>query len=55
MPGAAPRSDTARILEEMGLVRFVDAPRHRMTLTFDEGRAGQRADLEPELPLVLRW
>jgi hypothetical protein len=39
----------------MGLVQLVDAPRHRMTLTFDEGRAGQQADLDPDLPLVLRW
>jgi hypothetical protein len=39
----------------MGLVQLVAASRHHMTLTFDEGRAGQRADLEPELPLVLRW
>jgi len=55
MPGAGPRSQAARIVEERGLVRFADAPRHRMTLTFDEGRAGRHADLDPDLPLLLRW
>jgi hypothetical protein len=55
MPGAVPRSNAARAVERMGLVRFVDAPRHRMTLTFDGGGTGKHADLDPELPLVLRW
>jgi len=55
IPGSMPRSDAARLVEEMGLVQFVAAPRHGMTLTFDEGRARQQADLDPDLPLVLRW
>ena len=55
LPGAVPRSDAARAVEGMGLVEFVDAPDHRMTLTFDAGRAGRNVDLDPDLPLVLRW
>jgi hypothetical protein len=55
LPGAGPRSDAARIVEEMGLVQLVVAPRHRMTLTFDDGHTGKHAVLDPDLPLVLRW
>jgi hypothetical protein len=55
VPGSGPRSDAACLVEEMRLVQFVAAPRHRMTLTFDDGRGGQQADLDPDLPLVLRW
>lgn len=55
MPGGASRSTAARAVEGVGLVQFLDTPQHRMTLTFDDGRAGTRVDLEPDLPLVLRW
>ena len=55
MPGGVARSDAARAIEGMGLVHFADTARHRMTLTFDDGRTGRLADLDPDLPLVLRW
>jgi hypothetical protein len=55
MPGGAPRSAAAQFVQDAGLVQLVEADRHRMTVTFDDGRAGKSADLHPELPLVLRW
>jgi len=45
----------ARAVQDAGVVTFVDAAHDLMTVTFDEARAGESADLRPELPLVLRW
>ena len=55
MPGGAPLSAAAQFVRDAGLVQIVVAGRHRMTVTFDDGRAGRSADLHPDLPLVLRW
>ena len=55
MPGGAAPSAAARALQDAGLVQFVEAPHHVMRLTFDDARTGERADLHPDLPLVLRW
>lgn len=55
MPGGAAPCAAARAVQDAGLVRFVDAAHHVMTVTFDDARAGESADLRPDLPLVLRW
>jgi len=55
MPGGSAPSAAARAIQDAGLVTFVDAAHHVMTVTFDEARAGESADLRPELPLVLHW
>jgi hypothetical protein len=55
MPGGSAPCAAARVIQDAGLVTFVDAAHHVMTVTFDDARAGESADLRPELPLVLRW
>ena len=55
MPGGAPPSAAAQIVQAAGLVQFIEAVRHVMTVTFDDARRGARADLHPDLPLILRW
>jgi hypothetical protein len=47
-------SAPARALEAAGLVSFREAETFAMELGLDAGDRG-RADLRPELPLVLRW
>jgi hypothetical protein len=47
-------SPPARALEAAGLVSFREAEGFSMELGLDAGDRG-RADLRPELPLVLRW
>jgi len=54
-PGGAAPSPAALTLQKAGLVQFVEAPRHAMTLTFDDARARGSADLRPDLPLLFRW
>ena len=54
-PGAAPPSPALRSVEELGAVSFVPADAHVMTVTFDGGMQGRTVDLQPELPVVLRW
>jgi len=54
-PGPAAPSAAAQFVQAAGLVQFVESKRHVMTVTFDGGRAGGRADLQPDLPLILRW
>jgi hypothetical protein len=36
-------------------LEVVDGPHHRLELELDRGRHGTTIDLDPELPLVLRW
>jgi hypothetical protein len=55
MPGGAAPGAAAQRVEDAGLVRFVEAAGHVMTVSFDGARTGSRADLHPDLPLVLRW
>ena len=55
MPGGSAPCAAARAIQDAGLVTFVDAARHVMTVTLDDARAGESADLRPDLPLVLRW
>jgi hypothetical protein len=55
MPGGSAPCAAARAIQDAGLVTFVDAAHQVMTVTFDAARAGESADLRPELPLVLRW
>jgi hypothetical protein len=55
MPGGSAPCAAGRAIQDAGLVTFVDAAHHVMTVTFDEARVGESADLRPELPLVLRW
>jgi hypothetical protein len=55
MPGGSAPCAAARAIQDAGLVTFIDAAHHVMNVTFDEARAGESADLRPELPLVLRW
>jgi len=55
MPGGAAPGATAQSARATGLVQFVEAADHVMTVTFDEARVGESADLRPDLPLVLRW
>jgi hypothetical protein len=55
MPGGAAPCAAAWAIQDAGLVTFVAAAHHVMTVTFDEVRAGESADLRPDLPLVLRW
>ena len=54
-PGGAAPSAAAQIVEAAGLVQFVESDHHRMTITFDDARRGETADLRPDLPLALRW
>jgi hypothetical protein len=55
MPGGSAPCAAARAVQDAGLVTFVEAAHHVMTVTFDDARAGGSADLRPDLPLVLRW
>ena len=55
LPGGAAPSAAAQRVQDAGLVQFVESEHHRMTLTFDGAREGSRADLHPDLPLILRW
>ena len=55
LPGPGPRSPAANSIEALGLVRFLAAEEHLMTVTFDDARSDGRADLRPDLPLLLRW
>jgi hypothetical protein len=55
LPGNGPRSDAALAVGAAGLVTFVPAEGHLMTLAFDGGTQGRSLDLRPELPLVLTW
>jgi hypothetical protein len=55
MPGGSAPCAAARAVQDAGIVRFVDAAHHVMTVTFDDARTGGHADLRPNLPLVLRW
>jgi hypothetical protein len=54
-PRAGAPSAAAQFVQDAGLVQLVPSERHRMTITFDDGRTGEGADLHPHLPLVLRW
>jgi Glyoxalase-like domain len=55
LPGKGPRSDAAHAVQATGLVTFVPAEGHLMTLAFDDETQGRSLDLRPELPLVLSW
>jgi len=55
MPGGSAPCAAARAVQDAGIVTFVEAAHHVMTVTLDDARAGGSADLRPELPLVLRW
>jgi len=55
MPNAAGASaQLASFCDALG-VSLVPGPAFKLELTFDAEAAGVSADLEPELPLVLRW
>lgn len=47
-------SDTARLLNDAGLVTIETGAEPLMTLTLDGGRQGRRLDVRPILPLVLK-
>jgi hypothetical protein len=55
MPAGAAPSAAAEFVQDAGLVQFVEADRHLMTVTFDGARRGESADLQPDLPLIFRW
>jgi glyoxalase-like protein len=55
LTGSEPLSPAAQAVERAGLVAFSRGDAPLMTLVFDGGAAGGRADLRPDLPLVLRW
>jgi hypothetical protein len=54
-PGATTPSAAMLAVLESGAFSFQPATRPRLELGFDGERQGQRADLRPELPLVLLW
>jgi hypothetical protein len=39
----------------IGPLSFAAGQPHLMELQFNDGAAGQRRDLRPELPLIIRW
>lgn len=55
LPAPGARSPAACQAQAAGVLSFVAAAEHVMTLGFDGQGAGQSTELRPELPLVLRW
>jgi len=55
LPVPGPHSKAARAVEGLSLVSFHGADRWTMTLSFDSAASGNRANLGPDLPLVLKW
>ena len=56
LPGPMPAlSGAARALQEAGVVGFVPGQAHLAEIELDHGRAGQRADFRPVLPLRFQW
>ncbi len=55
MPGPWPASDAIGWAQLSGLLSFERADAFQLTLTLDDSRTGDRADLRPHLPLVLEW
>ena len=54
-PEAARPSPELASLVDTGLIDLRQGPTHLAELHFDDGLRGRRADLAPELPLVLIW
>jgi hypothetical protein len=54
-PAAAAPSPELQALADARLVDLVPADVHRLTLTFDDARAGRAVDLQPDAALVLHW
>jgi Glyoxalase-like domain len=54
-PSSGPRSSAASAIESCGIVSLRSAERSLMTITFDAARRGASADLQPVMPLVLKW
>jgi hypothetical protein len=54
-PSGALLSSAARWAESAGLLTVEQSDKHVLTVSFDGAAAGHRADLRPELPLVLLW
>ena len=55
IPGGSLNAPAAKAMEAAGLIEVYESPAYAMELTFDRGARNQRADLEPALPLILRW
>lgn len=55
LPASHGRSPTAHTLEAMGLLDFVEADQHFVSLTFDSAASGKTADLRPDVPMILKW
>jgi hypothetical protein len=54
-PLSGPLSAATSAVERAGILSLRSSPRPLMTITFDDARCGASADLQPGMPLVLKW
>lgn len=55
LPESARLSAAAERVQAAGLLDYRRGPRHLLEIEFDGGRREAGADLQPDLPLLLRW
>ena len=55
LPSRHSQSATAHALETKGLLHFERADRYFVSLTLDDARSDVKADLRPDVPLILKW
>jgi hypothetical protein len=55
MPTSGPRSEAARAVRDADLLSFEESSAYVLQLVFDDGTTGHASDLQPDLPVTLRW